>query len=147
MTSFGEVSRQIDGAEKAMRDAETRLAQFDTVKQGLAELVGHAEGADGQVIAEWSPGGLSLLELSPRVMRMPSADLADEIKKTIAAATADLREKTRALLTEAGLAGGPPPSLDEVRAQMQQLREQMVGSGRQAAVDIDRAAAVRRSGR
>jgi hypothetical protein len=147
MTSFGEVSRQIDGAEKAMRDAEARLARLETVKQDLGALVGHAEGAEGQVVVEWAPSGLSLLELNPRVMRMPSADLADEIKKTIAAATADLREKTRALLTEAGVVGGPPPSVDEVREQMQQLREQIVGGGRQAASEIDRAAALRRSGR
>ena len=147
MTSFGEVSRQIDGAEKSMREAEARLSRMETIKQDLGGLVGHAEGAEGQIVVEWSGGGVSLLELNPRVMRMPSADLAEEIKKTIAAATVDLREKTRALLTESGVVVGPPPTVDEVRQQMAQLREQMVGGGRQAASEIDRAAAMRRGAR
>lgn len=146
MASYDEVSRQIEQAETAMKDAEGRLAKLQSIRTDLGELVGRAEAADGLVSVEWTPQGLADLHLDPRALRLPSADLAEQIKQAIAAATAELREKTRAALEAAGVAAGPPPSPEEVQAQLRQLREQMVTTGRASAAAIDRAAARRRPG-
>lgn len=128
-----------------MREAEARLGKFETLRPVLSELVGRAEALDGQIVVEWTAQGLSVLELNPRVMRTPSADLADAIKTAIADASADLREKTRAALADAGLGIGSAPSVDEVRDQLARIRENTMTGARQSAGDLARATELRRN--
>ena len=139
MTAYNEISQQIEQAEAMMREAEARLGNFQSIRPALVDLVGRGEAADGQVAAEWGTDGLAELELNPRVMRMPSTDLADAIKEAIRAARADLSEKTRAVLRDAGVGNEAPPSIDEVRAQLGRLREQTVDTARQTVSGLDQA--------
>lgn len=139
MTAYNEISQQIEQAEAMMREAEARLGNFQSIRPALVDLVGRGEAADGQVAAEWGTDGLAELELNPRVMRMPSTALADAIKEAIRAARADLSEKTRAVLRDAGVGNEAPPSIDEVRAQLGRLREQTVDTARQTVSGLDQA--------
>ncbi|HEY7050306.1 MAG TPA: hypothetical protein VH373_24035 [Jatrophihabitantaceae bacterium] len=139
MTAYNQVSQQIEQAEAMMREAEARLGNFQSIRPALADLVGRGEAADGQVAVEWNTQGLAELELNPRVMRMPSVDLAEAIKEAIRSARADLSEKTRAVMRDAGVGNEPAPSIDEVRAQLGRLREQTVDTARQTVSGLDQA--------
>lgn len=145
MTTYNQISQQIEQAEAMMREAEARLGNFQSLRPALAELAGRGEAADGQVTVEWTTEGLTELELNPRVMRMPSTDLADAIKEAIGAARADLSEKTRAVLRDAGVGNEAAPSIDEVRAQLGRLREQTVDTARQTVSGLDQAMQYRRT--
>ena len=148
MSTYEQISRQIEQAEATMREAESRLGNFQSLRPALAELVGRAEAADGQVTVEWTANGLSQLEINPRAMRLPSTDLADAITTALREAIADLREKTRGALADAGVGAGSAPSIDEVRAQLAELRERTIDGARRSVGDLDRAMALRReSGR
>ena len=148
MSTYEQISQQLDVAETTMREAVDRLGNVQTLRPILADLVGRAEAADGYVVVEWTANGLSALELNPRAMRLPSTELADAIKAAIAEATADLRQKTRAALADAGIGAGSAPSIDEVRAQLGQLRERTIDGARQTVSQLDQAMQMRReSGR
>src|SRR6266496_3846223 len=128
MSTYEQIGRQLEEAEHTMREPENRLGNIQSLRPVLAELTGRAEAADGQVVVEWTAQGLSNLELNPRAMRLPSTDLADAIKTAVHDAAADLREKTRAALAEAGIGAGSAPSVEEVRAQLSKLRERTMDS-------------------
>ncbi|WP_375487510.1 hypothetical protein [uncultured Jatrophihabitans sp.] len=139
MSTNDDAYRQIEQAEQAMRRAEAQLGNFQTLRPLLAELVGHADTADDKVHVDWTAQGLSRLDIDPRAMRLPSEDLAAEIRAAIAAAIADLREQTRSALAAAGLGTGTPQSAEDVREQLAQLRETTVDGARRAMSDLDRA--------
>jgi DNA-binding protein YbaB len=145
VSPYDNISRQIDQAEAMMRDAESRLGKFQSLRAELTDLVGHAESADGYVVVEWSGGGLSDLQLNPRAMRLPSDELAEAIKTAIRDARTDLGEKTQAALNAAGLEREPLPSLDDVRAQLGQMREQSIDSARKTVTGLDQAMQYRRN--
>ena len=146
MSTYEELSRRLDDADAAMHVAEDRLGNFRTMAATLAELVGRAESDDGHVVVEWTSAGLSVLDLDPRAMRLPSADLAAAIRATVTAAMADLREQTRAAIAGFGLGPDTAPTPEQVREQLADLRRLTMGGARQAAADIDRAEQVRRRG-
>ncbi len=143
MSTFGEANRRLDEAEATLHGADEQLARLRGVAAELGELVGRGEAADGRIVVEWGHGGVSDIQLDPRVMRMASTDLADELKVAIAAAAADLRARVQGTLAEAGVAPPKPPSVDELREQMRTLGQQIVGTGRGSLAEIERAARMR----
>ena len=145
MSTYEQISQQLDQAERTMRNAEQRLGDFQSLRPVLAGLTGRAEAADGQVVVEWTAQGLSELELNPRAMRLPSSDLAEAIKAALRDAIADLREKTRAALSDAGIGASSALSAGEVQAQLAQLRERTIDGARQTVSELDRAMQLRRA--
>lgn len=144
MTSYEELSRQIDEADEAMRRASANLGNFEALRGVLAELVGRGEAAEGLVVAEWTATGLAELTFNPRVMRMPSEDLAEAVKTAVREAAEDLRTQTRAALDEAGIGGRTRPSIEEVRARLDEVRESTISNARRSASDLGRAQEYRR---
>jgi len=144
MSTYDELSRRLDEAESTMRTAEEQLQSFQSVAPQLADLVGRAETADGRVAVEWTAQGMRSLELDPRAMRLPCVDLAAEIQKAVGDAMLDLRDRTRAVFADAGLAtAGQNYSLDQVRGQLESMRRLTMDSARRAADDIGRAQRMR----
>jgi DNA-binding protein YbaB len=95
VTDFGAVG---EGLERILRDAESGMPKFGHLRERIGELVGKGTAADGRITAEFtSVGGLSALELDPRVLRLPAAELSEEIRSAVNAASKDFQDQlTRA---------------------------------------------------
>lgn len=91
MPDFGGVG---DGLERILRDAESGLPKVAEMRERIGELVGKGEAADGRITAEFtSGGGVSALELDPRVLRLPIAELSEEIRSAVNAASKDFQDQ------------------------------------------------------
>jgi DNA-binding protein YbaB len=87
---------QKSGADDFEQALETSRRLLASLPGGEAEASaeGHGEAADGLIRAVASGGRIDRVELSPRVMRMDSQTLAEEITRAVNAALADLRTST-----------------------------------------------------
>ncbi|WP_127935914.1 YbaB/EbfC family nucleoid-associated protein [Nonomuraea polychroma] len=84
-------------AEQAMRRLADLQGQLDAVR-------GIGTAAGGQiVVGADSSGRIDSIELNPRVMRMPSQDLADELLRAVNAAQDDCLRQTRDLVAQTGV--------------------------------------------
>ncbi|MFA1538468.1 YbaB/EbfC family nucleoid-associated protein [Actinomadura monticuli] len=64
---------------------------------GAEEMEGRGEGAEGKVRVVAGAGGeLTSVELDPRALRMPSEELAEELKSAVNAALRELRARSQA---------------------------------------------------
>lgn len=93
MTGYGYAPNQ--GFERFLREAEDQMSKAQAMKERLAEVVGRGESADGKISAEFkTDGGLTALDLNPRVLRLSSAELSQEIRAAVNAAAQDFQDKT-----------------------------------------------------
>jgi DNA-binding protein YbaB len=91
VTDFGAAG---EGLERILRDAESGLPKLGQLRERIGELVGKGAAADGRITAEFtSGGGLSALELDPRVLRLPAAELSQEIRTAVNAASKDFQDQ------------------------------------------------------
>ena len=90
-------------------DATLRL-----MEEGLSDLTGEGQSAGEMIRAVTdSAGRLLKLTLNPRVMRMDSQELAEELCAAVRRAQADGERKTRELV--GGILGSPEPLPDRTR--------------------------------
>jgi hypothetical protein len=88
-------------ASRLAQQANERIAKAAEVQRLVAAMVGRAESPDGYVKAGYGTAqGLFELQLDPRAMRMPSADLAATVLRVAAAAKEDLARQTRQAVRE-----------------------------------------------
>jgi DNA-binding protein YbaB len=91
VTDFGAVG---EGLERILRDAESGMPKVGPMRERIGELVGKGEAADGRITAEFtSADGLSALELDPRVLRLPAAELSRQIRAAVNAASKDFQDQ------------------------------------------------------
>jgi DNA-binding protein YbaB len=101
--------------ERILGDAEGGTAKAREMRERIGDVVGKGEAADGRITAEFtSAGGLSALELDPRVLRLPSAELSREIMSAVNAATKNFQEQLVRVSGE--LFGGAADAADAVGA-------------------------------
>ena len=92
MADFGYVPDR--DFERALRNSEDQLSKATELKERMVEVVGRGEAADGRISAEFrSVGGLTALDLDPRVMRLSSDELSLEIRAAVNAAAKDFQTK------------------------------------------------------
>jgi DNA-binding protein YbaB len=97
--------------ERMLQDTEQGMSKITEMRERITEIIGRAEAADGRITAEYtSEGGLSALDLDPRVLRLPSAQLSQEIRAAVNAAAKDFQ---RQLSEVGGLLFGMGAALDE----------------------------------
>jgi DNA-binding protein YbaB len=91
VADFGGVG---EGLERILRDAESGMPKVEQMRERIGELVGKGAAADGRITAEFtSGGGLSALEVDPRVLRLPAADLSREIRSAVNQASKDFQDQ------------------------------------------------------
>jgi DNA-binding protein YbaB len=106
VTDFGAVG---EGLDRILRDAEHGMPKLAQLRERIGELVGKGAAADGRITAEFtSADGLSALELDPRVLRLPLAELSQEIKSAVNAASKDFQDQFTRVSGE--FFGGGTPS-------------------------------------
>ena len=86
--------------DRALEDAQRKAEMLSGIQDELTTVVGRAESPDGHVQAAFSASeGLTELVLNPRVMRMASVDLAEQIKNVIQEAAQDMQRQLTAQMT------------------------------------------------
>jgi DNA-binding protein YbaB len=115
----------------------------DRVPAGLSRLLqvtATGESAGGLVRAEVDgTGDLVQLLIDPRAMRLPAADLADEVRRAFQAARAGIREQLDEAIREAGpVAAGVDPELAQVAADAQQRLNELTSMTRDLADRLGR---------
>jgi DNA-binding protein YbaB len=104
---------------RTLNQARGATAKTDDGAEPAEPLRGYGEAADGLVRVTAAAGGrLEELQLDPRVMRMSTVSLAEEIVSAANAALADLQGRIRE-----GAAG---PDLDGLTERLKEVREQSV---------------------
>ncbi|WP_019632925.1 YbaB/EbfC family nucleoid-associated protein [Actinomadura atramentaria] len=89
------------GFEAFQRDMERQMGDFTKMQEDIKAAVGRGEAADGRVVAEYrTEGGLTKLEMDPRAMRLPSAELSEAIREAVNAASKDLQTQVQAASTK-----------------------------------------------
>jgi DNA-binding protein YbaB len=115
-----DLDRIIDQSQEAMRN----LAQ---VQDALGEVTGEGTGADGMVAAIVNgTGGIQQVTFNPRIMRLDSQRLAEEVTAAVRAAQQDAQRKTNRLL--GGALGDAesvtePLNQDKIREQLESIQE------------------------
>ncbi|MFI7134556.1 YbaB/EbfC family nucleoid-associated protein [Nonomuraea sp. NPDC050153] len=97
--------------QRLLAQFQTDTRELEELRDGLNDLRGRGEAANGQVTAEVLPSGaLSGLRIDPRAMRLGSDALAEAVLAAANAAAADLTARMAGMMTD-----GLTPFADEVR--------------------------------
>ncbi|MET7968680.1 YbaB/EbfC family nucleoid-associated protein [Micromonospora sp. NPDC005305] len=120
------------GLDRVLSETMSALGRFTAGADGDGEAPpppeGVGEAADGLVRATAGPPGrITALTLDPRVMRLPSESLAEEIGTAVNAALADLQEKATAAV----------PGQVDLSSLGEQLRRIQQDAGRQLTTFTD----------
>jgi DNA-binding protein YbaB len=120
--------------EEFQRAQEERLGKLAELQQKIAEATGTARSEDDRIVVTYSEGnGVEEIRFDPRVMRMPSEDLAAEVARLVNEARADARRQMQQLVSETF---GEPTAIvdqlpefqrtvDEVLRDTHQMRDQL----------------------
>jgi DNA-binding protein YbaB len=113
---FGVASEEFDFGLEQARQHMRDLVAASTGPDG-EPLEGYGEAANGMVQVTVAGGRISAVELNPRVMRLPSEELAEAFVEAANAALADLAAKYPAV-------AAPPVDLAAVERQLAEAQEQ-----------------------
>ena len=131
--------RQIEDAEATMRGAQARLGNIKQAQEEMTGIVGRGEALDGLVSIEATTAdGLRALDLNPRVMRLPSTELAEGILEAIRAANDDLRAQMQDMFRRTGAIADEREAVDveQLQARLQGASQRFTSSARSAAEEI-----------
>ncbi|MEQ4207812.1 YbaB/EbfC family nucleoid-associated protein [Actinopolymorpha sp. B17G11] len=116
--------------EEIMATQREQLAKAEELQRRIGEVTGSATSEDERISVSFNEAtGVEELKLDPRVMRMPSEDLAAEILRLVNAARADAQGQIQVVLDETfGGDGRPDPEeIGEQVAELQQSLDEMMG--------------------
>lgn len=88
------------GLEAMATESAEYFRKAQEVQRRMTDIVGTAATEDDQIKVSWRGDGPSDLEIHPRAMRMPSAELAQTIMRLIGEAKADTKRQSDEILAE-----------------------------------------------
>jgi DNA-binding protein YbaB len=98
----GDVSNE--ELERVGREAEQTIKRLAGLQERLTTIRGTGSGADGRIVVNADHSGrIESIDLHPRVMRLASEELSEELLRAVNAAQDDCVRQTSALLAEAGV--------------------------------------------
>jgi DNA-binding protein YbaB len=119
--------------QRLLTQLETTIAQAKEKAAALAQVVGAGQAADGVVTVRVGPlGQLTGVDLDPKAMRLPSADLAAAVVAAAQAAQADVSAQVAELYRDqrtaygvdfAAIAGGELNLDEQVEQRLAAARE------------------------
>ncbi|MGP3960169.1 YbaB/EbfC family nucleoid-associated protein [Nonomuraea sp. 3N208] len=105
--------------ERIAREAEEAMRRLAGLQERLGAVRGSGTAAGGQIVVEVDSSlRIDSIRLNPRVMRMASQDLADELLRAVNAAQDDCAQQTNDLIAETGV----KPAVDEAEFQAMERR-------------------------
>lgn len=126
MTSDDPKNIYRDELHRISEQAERVHSRLKKAGGGFDDVYGAGESADGKVRARTDSGGrITEIRLDPRVMKLSSQDLGEEITLAVGRAQDDCERRHEEMLRDA--AGRTPPSPD---AAMEQFEEVMYSFNR-----------------
>lgn len=127
------------GPEEIVRAQQERMAKAQELQRATAEITGVAASEDERIKVTFSESdGLRNLVLDPRVLRLPSEDLAHEIIRIVNQARDDARKQLQQLVADSAQDGLPDPesvlekmpeierSVDELMRDSQAMTHQLM---------------------
>ena len=127
------------GPEEIVRAQQERMAKAQELQRATAEITGVAASEDERIKVTFSESdGLRDLVLDPRVLRLPSEDLAHEIIRIVNQARDDARKQLQQLVADSAQDGLPDPesvlekmpeierSVDELMRDSQAMTHQLM---------------------
>lgn len=139
MNPFGDV--QADDLDALIRRSQEQLAKVSQLQEQLQEIVGRGTSDDGLIEVSISHNGqVEDLDLNPRVMRLDSVTLAENLKAAIRAAQVNLQDQITAVTTEA-LGESPMDYINDpsiVQSKVQEVQEGYERGMNSVMADIDR---------
>ncbi|ACZ00425.1 MULTISPECIES: YbaB/EbfC family nucleoid-associated protein [Thermomonospora] len=98
------------GFERFQSAMEKDVERMRDFQERMSQVRGKGEAAEGRITAEVdSENGLAVLDIDPRVLRMPVEDISTEIRAAVNAAFKDFQDKTGSLAAELYGAQGEDP--------------------------------------
>jgi hypothetical protein len=124
------VSRSYEDAQSPLAKVQQEIA--DLVEENSQPREGFGSAAEGMVRVAVHSGRVSAVEIDPKAMRLPSADLAAAFTEATNAALADLESKYPAVAM-------PVVDLAELQQQLSQAEDQGLRSMRRYLDEISQA--------
>jgi hypothetical protein len=123
---LGDLLRSPEELYAAQRE---QLARAEELQRRIEEVTGSATSSDERITVSFSEAkGLHDLVLDPRVMRMPSADLAEEIVRLVNAARTEAHSQIQQVMNDTlGENGRPDPEqIGEQAAELQRSLDELM---------------------
>lgn len=121
---FGDLLRT---PEEIRAEHQAELQKAEDLQLKIGEIVGTASSEDERIRVVFSEvDGIRELTVDPRAMRLPSDELAEEVKRLTNAAKSDGQAQIQKLLDET-FNDGAAPDPAEVGEQVAELREMLDG--------------------
>jgi DNA-binding protein YbaB len=96
--------------ERISKESEQALHRLNEIQRQLTEIRGTGTAAGGQVVVEADHSGrIASIRLDPRIMKLSSKDLADELLRAINSAQDDCTRQAQELIAGTGA----PAAVDE----------------------------------
>jgi hypothetical protein len=115
----------LQSPEEIIAQQRAELARAQELQARIDEVTGTAMSDDERIQVSFSEsGGVKSLTLDPRVLRMPSEDLATEIMRLVNVARDDAHAQIQGVLDDVlGEEGRPDP--EQLSEQVAQMKQQM----------------------
>jgi DNA-binding protein YbaB len=136
----GDIDRLLEDTRRALSQIGARQAG-ESDQDGMADVRGSGTAADDQVRASVATGGrLETLTVDPRLMRIGSEALCEQIVVAVNAALDDLRTKVAASTPELPDKAALGQQLDEIRTESVRRMEMFTQGVADAVAQITQAA-------
>lgn len=111
--------------EEIVAQQQAELARAQELQTKIDQVTGTATSDDERIQVSFSESaGVTSLTLDPRVLRMPSEDLAAEIMRLVNAARQDTHAQIQVVLDDT-LGDDARPDMDQINEQVTQMKQQM----------------------
>lgn len=115
----------LQNPEEIIAEQRAQLARAEELQAKINEVTGAAKSDDERIQVSFSESaGVTSLTLDPRVLRMPSEDLAAEIMRLVNVARQDTHAQIQVVLDDT-LGEDGRPDMEELNEQVTAMKQQM----------------------
>ncbi|MCG5220637.1 YbaB/EbfC family nucleoid-associated protein [Streptosporangium soli] len=120
---------ELQHLERTLEQAQKIMLKLEEAQARILRVVGDGEGADGLVkVASDGQGGIKKIHFNPRIMRLDSTTLGQEVTAAIQAAQQQAERQSQEIMSEVlALTAAMPEPPDEtfVRERVEEVARQL----------------------